>query len=111
MMTSDVRGVVLDDEFTTELDQDTSRGPSSKGFGWRAPGSHILLAACSETEAARERSEGGHFTTALLKLLQQDKKLETLTYTDILKQIERIPGWGSLFLDNYRSLKGFVIHF
>lgn len=59
-------------------------------FGVRGLGSHVLLAACKETEVAREEGRRGRFTSALLELLNEEGRLETLTYSDILKHIKPI---------------------
>jgi hypothetical protein len=59
-------------------------------FGVRGLGSHVLVAACNETEVAREEDRRGRFTGALLELLKQEGRLETLTYSDILKHIRPI---------------------
>ena len=45
-----------------------------------------------ESEKAREENKQGRFTAALLNLLKKEGRLETLTYTDILKYIKPIKG-------------------
>lgn len=59
-------------------------------FGVRGLGSHVLVAACKETELAKEEDRRGRFTDAFLELLKREGRLETLTYTDILKHIKPI---------------------
>lgn len=95
---TDIRGVLLDDKLPLDLDREELSGPMSRSystriatrFGVRGLGSHILVAACKETEVAREEGRRGRFTNALLELLKQEGRLETLTYTDILKHIKPI---------------------
>ena len=90
--------MVLDDDLTLDLDQEemsasVGRGPSIvTRFGVRGLGSHVLVAACKERETAKEDDNQGRFTAALLDLLKQEGRLETLTYTDILKHIKPIKG-------------------
>jgi len=97
-LSTDVRGVVLDDELPLdpdiqEVSVPISRGSQIKtGFGVRGLGSHVLISACKEGEKAREEDKQGRFTAAFLDLLKKKGRLETLTYTDILKHISPIEG-------------------
>ena len=101
--TTGVRGVVLDDELPLDLDRQELSAPIGRGsqiatrFGVRGLGSHVLVAACRERETAKEDNSQGRFTAALLDLLKQEGRLETLTYTDILKHIRPIRGWDCYF--------------
>ena len=86
----------------TDLDQPllgfTNR-PSqiSKGFLTSGLHSHILLAACGEKELAAESNSWGHFTRALLTLLET-LPADTLMYSDILRCMDRIAGYVWLTL-------------
>ncbi|KAJ7884920.1 caspase domain-containing protein [Mycena leptocephala] len=57
--------------------------------------SHVLLAACRESQTAREGRYGttihGHFTHRLLSLLQSNP-LETTTYAELLNQMPELHG-------------------
>lgn len=91
-----VRGVPLDDELPLDLDLQEFSALIGCGsqiatrFGVGGLRSHVLIAACKETEKAREEDKKGRFTAALLDLFAQKGRLETLTYADILKHIKRI---------------------
>ena len=67
----------------------------AKGFAMKDMNSHILLAACSANELAREDKKAqdahGRFTTALLELLRTVHP-DQITYADILSKIPRIDG-------------------
>ena len=52
--------------------------------------SHVLIAACGESELARETDGQGAFTAAFLKLLRRFP-IDALTYRDIPTYI-KIPG-------------------
>ena len=94
-LSTDVRGVVLDDELRLDLDLQELSAPFGRiatRFGVRGLGSHVLIAACQEKETAKEDNKQGRFTAALLDLLKKEGRLETLTYTDILKHINPIKG-------------------
>lgn len=88
-----IRGVVLDNKLLLDLDLPELSAPTGCGskiatrFGFQGLGSHILIAACQEREKAKEEDKRGRFTAALLNLFKQEGRLETLTYTDILKDI------------------------
>ncbi|KAJ2922365.1 hypothetical protein H1R20_g14743, partial [Candolleomyces eurysporus] len=73
-----------------------TRGLSSaKGFAMKDMNSHILLAACSANELAREDNRAkeahGRFTTALLELLRS-VPLDQITYANFLSRMPRIDG-------------------
>ena len=94
-LSTDIRGVVLDDELSLDLDLQELSAPIGRiatRFGVRGLGSHVLIAACQEKETAKEENKQGRFTAALLDLLKKEGQLETLTYTDILKYINPIKG-------------------
>ena len=67
----------------------------AKGFAMKDMNSHILLAACSANELAREDKKAqeahGRFTTALLELLRTVHP-DQITYADVLSKIPRIDG-------------------
>jgi hypothetical protein len=99
-VSTDVRGVVLDDELPLDLDLQELSVPIVRGsqietrfkFGVRGLASHVLISACKESEKAKEEDRQGRFTVALLDLLKKEGRLETLTYTDVLKHINLIKG-------------------
>ncbi|KAJ2921276.1 hypothetical protein H1R20_g15820, partial [Candolleomyces eurysporus] len=108
---STVRGCQLDDDAIPDhLDRDIlrdgrafgsdTRGLSiAKGFAVKDMHSHILLAACSANELAREDAvkrgqdsdARGRFTAALLDLLRSVSPNQ-ITYSDILTRIPSING-------------------
>jgi len=65
--------------------------------------SHILIAACSSSELAKEVNGHGSFSSALLKLLYSISPDE-IRYSDILNYMDMIPEYAWLFLQiNNRS--------
>jgi len=54
--------------------------------------SHVLLAACSPSEKAREKGGRGLFTLALLKALTGVANMDEMTYHDLHHRIPRIYG-------------------
>ncbi|KZP15819.1 hypothetical protein FIBSPDRAFT_912396 [Athelia psychrophila] len=92
------RTVKLLDNLPANLDSDLLHESGARG-DIVAPGSfykgldsHVLLAACGAKETADEDGPPprGLFTTALIKLLQ-DEGVDKLVYTDVLKRIDAIP--------------------
>ncbi|KIJ56325.1 hypothetical protein M422DRAFT_239546 [Sphaerobolus stellatus SS14] len=59
------------------------------GFCDKGIRSHMLLAACSESELAREENGQGNFTSALLDLLRTSNAFD-LTYACLLQRIRKI---------------------
>jgi len=91
------RSVKITYGIPTDLDQpllSSTKGASqiSKGFLTSGLRSHILLAACGEKEFAAESKSRGHFTRALLTLLET-LPVDTLMYSDILRCMDRIAGY------------------
>lgn len=86
----------LDLVIPDDLDRDIWRGRADEipaGFSHHGLRSHVLLAACRETEIAYERDRQGQFTSALLRTL---KGWDTsLTYAQILERIR---------LDKYEAI-------
>ncbi|KAF8150569.1 caspase domain-containing protein [Crassisporium funariophilum] len=85
-------------EIPLHLDEDiwlpTSLGRGTqpaKGFARTGLCSHVLLAACSAEELARENSGQGQFTAALIKLFKITPPHQ-LTYHQALQRIEDIVG-------------------
>jgi len=68
-----------------KLDNDPENQPRSVSLE-----SHVLIAACAESELAREADGRGAFTAEFLKLLR-GFPLDALTYRDIPMYI-KIPG-------------------
>ncbi|KIM78109.1 hypothetical protein PILCRDRAFT_603746 [Piloderma croceum F 1598] len=60
------------------------------GFARTGLRSHVLLAACSSTETAKETGGRGVFTKALLTLLRRHG-VEKLRYSDVLQRMDAIP--------------------
>ncbi|KAF8148655.1 hypothetical protein B0H34DRAFT_736447 [Crassisporium funariophilum] len=91
-----IRSVELDLNITGNLDQNiwghgTNRSASIPAkFTHSGLRSHVLLAACSSSEFAREEKGRGNFSTALLKLLRTVGP-EQLRYFDILSRLDAIP--------------------
>ena len=75
------------DSGLTEL----ARATQPATFASGAFNTHVLLAACSDTELAKESGGRGRFTTALLNLLNVTP-LERLSYSEILTLMEKIDG-------------------
>jgi len=67
----------------------TFKTPS--GFGHTGTKSHVLLAACTSYEKARERQGCGLFTEALLKALRASNVNKT-TYNDLRRRIPQLDG-------------------
>jgi hypothetical protein len=67
----------------------------SKGFLDRTMASHVLIAACRHDEVAFEGNHGelfrGAFTRALVKILEQEKDLNQLTYLHLLDLLPETP--------------------
>ena len=98
------RGFVLKGVLPTSLDhdiwRDIPRGRDIevvKGFTRAGSKSHVLLAACRETETAFERNERGgkergFFTLELLRALRMVNP-DKITYQDLIQRIPTIPGY------------------
>ncbi|KIY65948.1 hypothetical protein CYLTODRAFT_399590 [Cylindrobasidium torrendii FP15055 ss-10] len=63
----------------------------AKGFEQAGLRSHVLLAACNETQVAKERGGRGVFTSSLLDLLEKEG-FDKLTYSDCIEQLPDLPG-------------------
>ena len=72
-------------------------GNAATGFEHKGLRSHMLIAACSHTESAREsyvdlkKTTRGQFTVALLALFRR-KGVDKLTYNDICSQLDPMIG-------------------
>ena len=94
------RGLVLTDVLPSTLDQGmwskvegNTKAISATGFAEKGLRSHVLIAACGESEKAQECNGRGLFSTALLQLWEgEGGQLSRLSYSDILRKIEHIPG-------------------
>ncbi|KZP29219.1 hypothetical protein FIBSPDRAFT_727545, partial [Athelia psychrophila] len=92
------RTVKLPDNVPANLDQDLWKDSAARGdtmvpgLFYKGMDSHVLLAACGAKEIADEHGSPsrGLFTTALLKLLQEEG-VDKLIYTDVMKRIDAIP--------------------
>ena len=60
------------------------------GFLKSGLSSHVLLAACSAKEFAKEENGRGRFTTALLATLS-DVGADKVTYTDLIHRLPILP--------------------
>lgn len=68
-----------------------SRGSKiPSGFLRKGLRSHVLLAACSAKEQARELGGRGNFTKAFLNLIRSEG-VDKLLYSDVLERMETIP--------------------
>lgn len=94
------RAMDLVDDYSASLEQQLRDTGSYKlasmpdiNFANSSIESHVLLAACSQSEQALEHREGGFirgcFTTALLNFLYT-APLGSIRYSDILGHMERI---------------------
>ena len=96
------RAVDLVNDYSASLEQQLRhtgshnyrfRNIPSITFSNNSLGSHVLLAACSQTEQASEHREGGRirgrFTSAFLRFLYT-ATLHNIRYSDILGQMEKI---------------------
>ncbi|KAJ3541372.1 hypothetical protein NMY22_g3910 [Coprinellus aureogranulatus] len=63
----------------------TSQEP---GFGSKLHESHVLLAACERGQRAYEQDGSGIFTTALLKVLKLEAKLQSFTYSSLMTTLD-----------------------
>jgi len=92
-----VRAAEIDDSYRLpdDLDADvtelTRTIQPAKTFAPGALNTHVLLAACSERELARESGGRGKFTKALLELFKV-ARLEQLSYYETLALMEKIDG-------------------
>jgi len=68
----------------------------AKGFLAGALDTHVLLAACSSGEVAREYNKQGLFTAALLELLRKTP-VHDLTYFEVLRRLTSIDGYVPAF--------------
>ncbi|VDB88534.1 unnamed protein product [Peniophora sp. CBMAI 1063] len=94
------RGIVLDEKYKlpSNLDvgiwNETSKDRAvsvAEGFSLSGTKSHVLLAACRESEKAKEDEDGGVFTRSLLNALRT-LELHKTTYQDLMEQIINVPG-------------------
>ncbi|KZV65120.1 hypothetical protein PENSPDRAFT_756783 [Peniophora sp. CONT] len=79
----------LDEDIWGNVPQDRSTTVLS-GYFFSGMRSHVLLAACRESEHAREGSLQGMFTTVLLEALR-GVAMDKLTYRDLMQRIRTIP--------------------
>jgi len=82
-----------------DIDQDllgtdsTARGSSTAaGFARKGLNSHVLLAACTQKEQAREQSGRGKFTKAILETIKA-VGADKLTYASLLERMDKIPAY------------------
>jgi hypothetical protein len=88
-----VRGLDLPSDYllNEDLCTDGSRDMvDAKGHENSGLSSHVLLAATSSGEKAREKDNRGIFTRALLTLLRTES-LAKLTYLDIVQRLTNLP--------------------
>jgi hypothetical protein len=72
---------------STDADRDMVDADGHENSGLA---SHVLLAAASSTEKARENRGRGIFTKALLELLRKES-LAKLTYQDVIQRLADLP--------------------
>ncbi|VDC06750.1 unnamed protein product [Peniophora sp. CBMAI 1063] len=61
------------------------------GFARAGTKSHVLLAACRETESAYEGHDRGYFTQELIRVLRTVRP-DRITYQELIQRIPTIPG-------------------
>lgn len=73
--------------------ESATRGSSTAaGFARKGLNSHVLLAACTQKEQAREQSGRGNFTKAILQTIEATGA-DKLTYTSLLERMDKIPAY------------------
>lgn len=98
------RGVSLPTDYAilSTVDQDILRDKRkakvAKGFEMAGSASHVLLAACSETESSYESNGRGQFTQALLAFLRDPSvRTNAVTCGSLIEQLPDLPRYASLF--------------
>lgn len=89
-----VRAAEIDKSYKLPADLDTDITELTRATKTFSPGAfntHVLLAACSDKELARESGGRGQFTKALLELFKVTP-LERLTYHETPSRMEKIIG-------------------
>lgn len=77
----------LDDDILSGIPHSQGRSVNAvKGFALAGAKSHVLLAACRETESAFENDKRGYFTHELLRALRGVKP-NMVTYKDLMQRI------------------------
>lgn len=89
--TQDIPPASLDQEIWSDVPQCRDVNVV-KGFAQAGTKSHVLLAACRETESAFENNRRGYFTQELLRALRSVKP-DKVTYKDLMKRVSDIPGY------------------
>ncbi|KZV65119.1 hypothetical protein PENSPDRAFT_690182 [Peniophora sp. CONT] len=79
----------LDEDIWGNVPKDRSASVLS-GFFMSGSSSHVLLAACRESEHARERQSQGMFTGVLLEALRE-VATDKVTYRELMARIRNIP--------------------
>lgn len=81
---------------SSDLDRDIwgtgRKAKISSGFLNKGLRSHVLLAACSSQETAKEADHRGVFTTTLIKALETTGT-DFITYTELIHQIGSLEGY------------------
>lgn len=92
-----VRGMTIAESPPSDIDHDlltaepATRGSSTAaGFARKGLESHVLLAACTQKEQAREQSGRGNFTKAILQTIEAIGA-DKLTYASLLERMDKIP--------------------
>ena len=88
-MTEDPVPASLDEKIWSEVPEDRAIAVAA-GFAKAGSESHVLLAACRETEVAHEEDGRGAFTQALLATLRS-VSTDKVTYQDIMERLPDIP--------------------
>ena len=94
-----VRGMTITESPPSDIDHDlltaepATRGSSTAaGFARKGLNSHVLLAACTQKEHAREQSGRGNFTKAILQTIEAIGA-DKLTYASLLERMDKIPAY------------------
>jgi hypothetical protein len=94
-----VRGMTITESPPSDIDQDlltaetgTRASSTAVGFARKGLNSHVLLAACTQKEQAREQSGRGNFTKAILQTIEAIGA-DKLTYASLLERMDKIPAY------------------
>jgi hypothetical protein len=94
-----VRGMTITESPPSDIDQDlltaepgTRASSTAAGFARKGLNSHVLLAACTQKEQAREQSGRGNFTKAILQTIEAIGA-DKLTYASLLERMDKIPAY------------------
>ena len=90
-----VRYLDFDGEFPRSLEREFSEALKITGdvplsYVNQHSRSHVLLAACSATESAKEVGGKGLFTTELLRALQEEPNVDQLSFLELTGRLRHL---------------------